>query len=902
MIGKRSLCRLLLLLVGLPFASLVLPRAAAGGDLANAQLLIAGSRLKVTPESQTVPYDTPTVVETKLEGYDTARGVLPKDMRVLADFTGPEIDGVLVLETVPNQPFRIPRLRLQGEYRLDNIRLMQGDNLLAYASPRSSAVLVTQILITRVTSRALTLDEIRSYGIVVNDDSFQAFNFTFAFAVDGETIDYNVPVLYYGPGKEQFVTYGGGGWTSTLARFTPPRMAPFQLEVESDEEAGDNSYGGCEALEGDCRKDDVIPVPGVILFPTDVSLLHQFFSVVLLAQNGAPGGDPLTIHDLTAKVTLPPGLRQAKTDPPTPLGVPVPVRVPGPDGELGTGDDLTFLIAQATGQAEVLVEGLREGTHVVTFDLEGVLRGLPGGQIRRVTGKAQGAVIVRDPTLNVTITHPDTVRTDEEYKMLLTVSNTGNTPANLLTIKLPLDKLSGVEVIGENEKTVTVLPGDAEVVEFQLRSKRTGRVTSTAARAPSSITPRFELTVGVGENGIPLSPNAIILPRATESLPASMVRDGLNLIGLGFSLATAPASLLRPELPQVSRATVDQRVWEISQAGRHVRLGEELFDSIAQLAAEWTGARDADWEWDRLRRTTKKGSRVGAAFGAVFAAEAEETSPEEAFDRFVKTTGYLPVMQAALAEGNGVTLEISSLTGGQRLAGGGLAADRVRDLPFADLYQMGEDAQMALLVVPEEAGYRAVLRAENGGPADLHLLVPGANGALRMLRWRNVSLSAGGVATVEFRSSDTSFSLAVDAQGDGVVDSQASPSVQTLTRREFKAIAARQTSDSDPTGHVVEVLFSTDIDPASLFPGEASRFSIPGKISNGGLIEVEQDVLDGTGNWVQNPFEGLRNTRIVRVLFNNPLSPYTPQILTVSRVKNPLGEQVAPTPIEVQIP
>ncbi|HEV2846864.1 MAG TPA: hypothetical protein VG477_18555 [Thermoanaerobaculia bacterium] len=247
MIGKRSLCRLLLF-VGLPFALLALPRPAAGGDLANAQLLIAGSRLKVTPESQTVPYDTPTIVETQLEGYDASRGVLPKDLRVLADFTGPEIDGVLVLETVPNQPFRIPRLRLQGEYRLDNIRLMQGDDLLAYAAPRSAAVLVTQILITRVTSRALTLDEIRSYGIVVNDDSFQAFNFTFAFAVDGEVLDYNIPVLYYGPGKEQHVTFGGGGWTSSSTRFTPPRMAPFQLKLEPEEEGGDNSYGGCEAM------------------------------------------------------------------------------------------------------------------------------------------------------------------------------------------------------------------------------------------------------------------------------------------------------------------------------------------------------------------------------------------------------------------------------------------------------------------------------------------------------------------------------------------------------------------------------------------------------------------------------------------------------------------------------
>jgi hypothetical protein len=101
-----------------------------------------------------------------------------------------------------------------------------------------------------------------------------------------------------------------------------------------------------------------VSLPGVILVPADVGLLHQFFSVVLLARNDAPAGDPLVIRDLAARVTLPPGLRPARTEPPTPLGVPVPVWVPGPDGELGTVDDVTFLVAQSTGQAEVLVEGL----------------------------------------------------------------------------------------------------------------------------------------------------------------------------------------------------------------------------------------------------------------------------------------------------------------------------------------------------------------------------------------------------------------------------------------------------------------------------------------------------------------------------------------------------------------
>ncbi|HSS49075.1 MAG TPA: hypothetical protein VLX28_09015, partial [Thermoanaerobaculia bacterium] len=362
MSGKRSLR----LLAGLGFA-LLAPALAGAADLANARLLIAGSRLTISPESQTVPFDTPTIVDTHLEGYDVERGVLPKDLRVVADFTGPEVNGILVLETVPNQPFRIPRLRLEGQYRLDNIRLMQGNDLLAYAEPRSAGVLVTQVLVTRVTSRALTLDEIRSYGIVVNDDSFQAFNFTFAFAVAGETVNYNIPVIYMGPAKDPYILWDGltnfdaPAWRSSSVRFEPPRMAPFQLSFATGD-TGDQSFGGCEAGDGDCSKSEVVPIPGVILFPTDVSLLHQFFSVMLIAQNGAPAGDRLEIHDLTAKVTLPPGLRQAKTDPPTPLGVPVPVRVPGPDGILGTADDLTFLVAQASGQAEVQVEGLREGT------------------------------------------------------------------------------------------------------------------------------------------------------------------------------------------------------------------------------------------------------------------------------------------------------------------------------------------------------------------------------------------------------------------------------------------------------------------------------------------------------------------------------------------------------------
>ncbi len=917
-----------------PFRSLALCLAALSTcavsparalDLGSAQLQIAGTRLAVSPESQTVPNNTATIVETHLEGYDVASGTLPTDLKVVADLTGPEIDGVQRLETVPNEPFRIPRLRLEGQYQLDNIRLVEGDELLAYGEPRSSAILVTQVLVTRVTSRALTLDEVRSYGIVVDDDQFHAFNFTFGFAVDGEVFSYDMPVLFSsGAGFPSSVEVlrppqlvGGGGGTST-ARFRPPRMAPFTLKLKGSHQSDPN--GGCKAIGG-CRQADPVSLPGVILFPTDVSLLNQFFSVVVVAKNAAPEGDPLTIRDLTAKVSLPPGLRQAETEPPTPLGVPVPVRVPGPDGTLGTNDDVTFLVAQAEGQAEVLVEGKEEGTHVVELTLEGVLDGFPDGEIRRVTGTAKGAVVVRDPTLGVTINHPEVVRVDEQYPLRLTISNTGNAPVNLLTLSLPISGLSGTEVVGGSSKTIQSLPpGESELVEFQLVSHRTGRVVASSIRHGSQIDPRFEFSVGVGELGIPLSPEAIILPSSTDVLPQDFVRHSLALVGLGYSLGTAPVESLGPDSPIIDLGSLHEKVYWLGQAGRQVGLGESLFDASAVLAAEWTGARSPDWGWDELRRRTEKGGKVGQALGDVFAAEAAATSPQATFERFVASTAYLGPIQAALGVGNGTSLSISSRTSGKTIAGSGTDPARERALPFADLFDLGA-SQLGLLGWPEEGGYRVRIDDADGGAAELHLLIPGPSGELRRVYWDGLSFSAGGSAQVDYQASDSSFTLSVDSDGDGIVDDQIPGSETTVTPRPFGVVSVVQDATT-VSGHAVEVLFTQDVDLQQLIPADPGRFTIPGLVSNGGLVKAEADACDGgllggcnsdpeaeenpgTGylpgpRVVTNPFKGLLNTRVVRVTFNNPVSPYKQRDLTIRDVASLTGETVSNAVVPVQ--
>ena len=129
---------------------------------------------------------------------------------------------------------------------------------------------------------------------------------------------------------------------------------------------------------------------------------------------------------------------------------------------------------------------------------------------------------------------------------------------------------------------------------------------ASAVRADNHVSPHFELTLGVGEAGVPLSPTSIVLPQDAEVLPPLVRRHALGLVGLGFSLATAPPALLEGR-PRIGRQLVDLRVFELAQAGRYQALGEEPFDALAMLAGEWLGGREPDWEWDTLRRTTTPG-------------------------------------------------------------------------------------------------------------------------------------------------------------------------------------------------------------------------------------------------------------------------------------------------------
>ncbi|MEM1181520.1 MAG: carboxypeptidase regulatory-like domain-containing protein, partial [Acidobacteriota bacterium] len=906
MTPPTTLRRLFVVLVLPRLACLGGPALAAEDAIGNARLQISGTRLVVGPVDQTVPFDTATVVTTELEGYDPALGTLPPEMRVLGDFVGPEIGGVLTLQATPGEPFRIPRLRVEGHYRLENIRLVLDDEILAYAEPRDTNILVTQILLTSVSSRALTLEEIRAYGLVIDENNFGAINLTFAYGVAGKTFNYNLPLVYdlFGPDVDllpnpdafRLPEYDAGHRT-VKERFKVPRVVPFSVELLKPEPPEIPS-GGCDP-RSECRPELRLqrPLVGVILFPTEVSLLHQFFSVVLQVENGAPEGDPAQLRNLFANVELPPGLRIGETEPPTIVGDPVPVKDPGPDGEMGTADDRNFIIAGARGSAEVLLEGTKHGTHIVNFDISGVLDGLPTGP-RAVTGSAQGAVSVRDPRLQAHIAHPQTVRANVDYSVYLTVSNVGSAPVNLISLELPPHALSGVTVVGPNQQSIPKLdPGESETVEFRVESLRTGRVVSSSLRMGSSIEPSFEWSIGVNDDGA-LSGDSLLLPRPAEALPSELNKQALALVGIGYSLAQAPPSF-NSGLPRVSEEAVNERVYRLGQVGRHIDYGESLFDTMAVMSAEWLGVRDGDWEWDQLRRESRNGDKLSAEIGALL--ESESSGVLDAFERYAATTHFLG-LQAAAVTGAGLRLELTSRTSGKRVARSALHPDRLRDLPFAGLYDFA-DGDLGVLAQPEEAGHTAFLMSDGGGTGGLHVLIPGASGDLRTARFLNITLGAGGVARVDFAASDASFVLEIDADGDGVFESSRPAVMDLIPRRPFEVISAVQNDQIDSSGHVVDVLFTEDVSLEYLVPRDPARFELPDNLSNGGLVPTEEDLVTSrlTGSQVfDNPFDGLNNPRVVKVIFENPVSPLLVNTLSVSDLWNVRDEEISPQNVEIE--
>ena len=129
-----------------------------------------------------------------------------------AELSGPELPQALALQTVPGGAFVLPSFQQEGDYRLDNIRLVNQatGQVLGSAEPSAAVLHVRKIVLASASVRALSLEELRERGITLTEKNFQAFNFAIGFALEDEIVQIEFPVVYSGNGVLNEIRKGNG--------------------------------------------------------------------------------------------------------------------------------------------------------------------------------------------------------------------------------------------------------------------------------------------------------------------------------------------------------------------------------------------------------------------------------------------------------------------------------------------------------------------------------------------------------------------------------------------------------------------------------------------------------------------------------------------------------------------
>ncbi|MFZ4858365.1 MAG: Ig-like domain-containing protein [Desulfuromonadaceae bacterium] len=911
-----------------------------GRQLASEDIILYGMGLKVEPAMQTVPKNIATIVSAYLQVPTLPSGQippLPADATLKGTLRGPGLQQPLDLEVPANTPFNIPAFVTPGTYSLDNIRLISGGAVLLRGAPESVTIeIIEKLLVTQVTARPLTAAEIREKGIVYDKSNFQAYNFTAAFAVEpGKEIKLDLPLLLptLATTRDVSVPQVGLGalpeaQLKSVSTIIPDSLKLAQTRIPNLTVSGFSlkmdKYAGNEFV--------VPPIPGVVVIPGDIGFLNQYFSVMLMVGNVAPAGSNLVVKDLKAEIFLPPGkdtvaassddpLRMAMTETGEAPRIKAIVQ-PGPDGKLGTADDIVSLAPGESGNAEYLVEGRREGSHTVEMEITGVLHGLPIGPVT-VRGRAAGTVLVRNPTFTMTFTHPDVVNAGEEYTLDVTVTNTSAAPANLVSINLHQGQIGGADLVDPtkgSQEIETIMPGDSASVSFDLRSKVSGTVFAATLDSDEHISGRFQLKTSVGELGIPLSPDSLVLPKESRFLPKTLRDAALGLLGKAYSVATAPAAALPADIRRFGKKIVWTRGIEVAQAGfRHtlglVRpaseppAGESLPDTALQLLYDFMGSgysrlneqypiaealkfeQDDFTGFDELRRKSVRGDALASSVASLLLPDLLSMGGGEFQRNLSSKTAYRPAQISVLLDGNGaappVTMKLIDPTG-RVLGGVDVKGKLSKEIPFSDflLLKAGADVrgELAIVSLPSAGAHKIRLTALPGAlpgtPFSLSVVAPDSNGMLQQRVFSGVT--SNDLPTIGLPSgSPATFTV----EFAGAISAQQPTLSRSIPDPAPAVISVVQQADADKLvndcgiwhfGRVVAALFSEEVTPASVQDKFARAL-----ISHYGMDDNQVvGVAMQPGN------------RIAFIALRDPVGPFIPRSLTFTGIADRPGQTI----------
>ena len=802
--------------------------------LGELELVLSGLSATVDPVKVTVPKNTASGVRISIRGgagevtIAEAERLLGGPFTIEGDLAGPGLIAPVRLPQAdaPNtgDPLlvHIPPLPQSGNYTLANLRITRlGGTVLDITPNRVDVEVIEQVLITSVTTRPLTLEEIKAKGIILDDDSYLGFEFTLGIALDSKAVEFTFPVVFdhRGVAVPQPLLPGAEPERAQMPPLTT--IIPMLLKPEGDGEAPTVRLPNGTTEE--------VRIPSVLVIPGNVGYLKQFFSAKLFVANGAPGTSNLVVQDVTGTIKLPPGADRVLNTADDPLMLPdttrgpqpkiMPVVAAGADGQLGTSDDVVIFRPGEQGEAEFLLRGEKEGFHQIDFDIAATLQGLVTGPVT-VTGSGSGGVLVRNPYFDMTFTAPAIVRQGEPFKMYVTVNNISQALANDVQVTLDGARMSGARLVGDTTKSIdTLQPRDSRMLEFDFVAERTGQVVATYLNLETEdgSTGRLKFTLAIGERGVPLSPDTLVLPVAVDYLPQSVVAAAMRVLGQAWSIANAPSGTLPKDVIRTSRGIVTQKALALAEAGLRVSLGQPDADAIRDLLFDFYGANEntaVDGGFDQLLRTTNAGSDLARAIGNALKTPSDLAGGAAAYERTVSRVAASGSNFVAFAFGNAsgapVTATLTDNSGHESIAGStsntfvnGTVTSAVA-IPFGT---SATASRLVLIPAPADNPYTLILSGTGSGTIDLSVTMPASGGFRRGTA--QVGVNVGGRYRVV---ADSSLTLDIDGDGDGLFESQQTMATEMLFAEGPQLISAHvigpeTVSGAPPFGFQTVLLF-----------------------------------------------------------------------------------------------
>ncbi|MFZ2491316.1 MAG: hypothetical protein WA208_07510, partial [Thermoanaerobaculia bacterium] len=647
-------------LTGTLVFALTLGVGPVAAQIASDTLEIRGMVLTVETISVTTPLDVGTTIQTGFGGKTNEEAPVVEGLLAAGELIGPGIETPLTLTTVPGARFSIPGLSQAGTYHLQNIRLVNGESILQSATPSIATITVADAVQAELKVRQLTPEEIRSRGIVVDARNYEVYEYTFSFLVNGETVE--VPFSVIVDPRTHVVTPVVAEKPFVIPnvrnveppRWSPPDVIPFEFPEDPEPFTAAEPVPDFDKAVVRRRP----PIPAALVIPSSFAVLHQFFAVALTVTNGSPSGSSARLEDVTATLRIADlnALRSVRSEPAVAFGRPVPLV----DAKTG----VTVLVAQAKAEGEWTLEGLQPGTHTVEVDLRATFRE-EGQEPVPLRAAPKASIVIHDPRFSLTFSHPDTVRDGLDYSTFAFVMNQSPVTQTIrISDGLPEcaagQKVNVCRISGGSSGDLTIASGELRVIEYKLRAGLTGKVFATAGSiSDENLSASVQLHMGVSASGIALSPATLVLPHYAQYAPPALVSANLELLGLGYSVATAPVNQVTSSLPRIIRTDVFQRANDIARAGQRIFITnssvEGRRDALANLVLDLLGNGVLLREWDELRRreSEKSGRLAGAAVVRELVATSVESrsSMTELVDDFAAATAHRGGFALALAHG-----------------------------------------------------------------------------------------------------------------------------------------------------------------------------------------------------------------------------------------------------------